>query len=38
MGVFSDRTSIERILYAVFSYENQNQGTGRPFPLLTQKT
>lgn len=36
MGVFSDRTSIERILYAVFSYENQRQGTARPFPLLTQ--
>jgi putative transposase len=36
MGVFSDRTSIERILYAVFSYENRNQGTGRPFLVLTQ--
>jgi transposase-like protein len=38
MGVFSDRTSIERILYAVFSHENQNQGTGGPFLLLTQNT
>lgn len=26
MGVFSDRTSIERILYAVFTHENQMQG------------
>jgi putative transposase len=37
MGVFSDRASMERILYAVFSYENQQQGTGTPFLLLTQK-
>lgn len=36
MGVFSDRTSIERILYAIFSYENRNQGTGTPFLVLTQ--
>lgn len=26
MGVFSDRTSIDRILFAVFNHENQNQG------------
>ena len=31
MGVFSDRTSMERILYAVFSYENLRQGIGTPF-------
>jgi transposase-like protein len=37
MGVFSDRTSIERILYAVFSYENRNQATAVPF-LLTQNS
>jgi len=37
MGVFSDRASMERILYAVFSYENQQQGTGTPFLVLTQK-
>lgn len=37
MGVFSDRASMERILYAVFSYKNQQQGTGSPFLLLTQK-
>jgi len=35
MGVFSDRTSMERILFAVFSYENQKEGTSTPF-LLTQ--
>lgn len=37
MGVMADRTSIERILYAVFRRENINQGTGTPF-LLTQKS
>jgi len=26
MGVFSDRTSMERILYAVFTYENESEG------------
>lgn len=36
MGVFSDRTSMERILYAVFMNENRNQGSCTPF-LLTQK-
>jgi putative transposase len=37
MGVMADRTSIERILYAVFQRENRRQGTGHPF-LLTQKS
>jgi len=37
MGVFSDRTSIERILYAVFSYENSQQGISTPF-LVTQNS
>lgn len=37
MGVFSDRTSMERILFAVFSYENHKAGTSTPF-LLTQTT
>jgi len=37
MGVFSDRTSMERILFAVFTYENQKAGTSTPF-LLTQTT
>ncbi|NOQ95286.1 MAG: hypothetical protein GQ555_01565 [Desulfobacterales bacterium] len=31
MGVFSDRTSIERILYAVFGYENHRQGVAPLF-------
>lgn len=35
MGVFSDRTSIERILFAVFTHENKSQGVSSPF-LLTQ--
>ena len=33
MGAFSDRTSIERILLAVFLHENKNQGTATPFAL-----
>jgi len=37
MGAFADRTSIERILFAVFSRENHQEGTGTPL-LLTQKT
>lgn len=37
MGVFSDRTSIDRILFAVFTYENQKEGTSAPF-LLTQNS
>lgn len=37
MGVFSDRTSIERILYAIFMYENISQGV-YPVFLLTQNT
>jgi transposase-like protein len=35
MGVFSDRTSMDRILFAVFHHENQNQGVSSPL-LLTQ--
>lgn len=37
MGVFSDRTSMERILFAVFTHENQKEGTSAPF-LLTQNS
>jgi len=37
MGVFSDRTSMERILFAVFTYENQKQGASAPF-LLTHNS
>jgi transposase-like protein len=35
MGVFSDKTSMDRILYAVFTHENRNQGVSTPL-LLTQ--
>lgn len=35
MGVFCDKTSMERILFAVFMRENKMQGTATPF-LLTQ--
>jgi transposase-like protein len=35
MGVFSDRTSMDRILFAVFHHENQTQGVSTPL-LLTQ--
>lgn len=34
MGVFSDRTSMDRILFAVFTYENQQQGVP-PIFLVT---
>ena len=37
MGVFCDRTSMDRILFAVFTYENSTQGTGAPF-LVTQNS
>jgi len=33
MGVFFDTTSIERILYAIFINENENQGIRTLFPL-----
>lgn len=35
MGVFSDKTSMERILFAIFTRENKLQGTFTPF-LMTQ--
>lgn len=37
MGVFSDRTSIERIMYALFAYENQRQKAATLF-LVTQNS
>lgn len=37
MGVMADRSSIERILFAVFTHENQKEGTGTPF-LLTHNS
>ena len=33
MGVMADRCSVERILYAVFTHENLNAGTGTPLAL-----
>lgn len=33
MGVFSDKTSMERILFAVFIHENKNQEVNTPFSL-----
>jgi len=37
MGVISDSTSLERILFWVLTYENFNQGIGATIPL-TQST
>jgi putative transposase len=34
MGTFQDRTSMDRILFAVFTHENKSQGLSTPF-LLT---
>jgi transposase-like protein len=36
MGVFSDKTSMDRILFAVFTYENRKEGTGTPILAVTQ--
>jgi putative transposase len=35
MGTFQDRTSMDRILFAVFTHENKSQGVTPPY-LLTQ--
>lgn len=35
MGVMANRDSVERILFAVFTHENQKQGTAAPF-LIAQ--
>jgi putative transposase len=37
MGTFQDKTSMDRILFAVFTHENKSQGVSTPF-LLTQNT
>jgi hypothetical protein len=37
MGVFTDRTSMDRILYAVFTHENQQQKVSTLF-LVTQNS
>lgn len=34
MGTFQDKTSMDRILFAVFSHENKSQGVSTTF-LLT---
>jgi putative transposase len=36
MGVFSDHTSIDRIMFSVFMHENIKEKTHTPFLLLTQ--
>ena len=33
MGTFHDKTSMDRILFAVFTHENRNQGLATPFAL-----
>ena len=38
MGVFADKTSMERILFAVFTYQNAANKTGAPFLTLTQNS
>ncbi len=38
MGVFSDHTSIDRIMLSVFTFENLKQKSSTPFLLLTQNT
>jgi len=38
MGVFSDQTSMDRILFAIFTHENSSQGVTTPFLLLTQNS
>jgi len=39
MGVFSDKTSMERIIYAVFAYENLKEKTWTPFLMeVTQNS
>ena len=35
MGTFQDKTSMDRILFAVFTHENKSQGVSAPF-LVTQ--
>ena len=37
MGIFADRTSIERVLFAVFTHEDCNQAVSTP-SLLTQNS
>jgi hypothetical protein len=32
LGTFQDKTSMERILFAVFTHENRSQGLATPSP------
>ena len=34
MGTFRDRTSMERVLFAVFPYRNKNDRTDAPFSMI----
>lgn len=36
MGTFSDHTSIDRIIFSIFTYENSKEITSTPFLLLPQ--
>jgi putative transposase len=36
MGAFYDHTILQRMMFAVFIYHNQKQGSGAPFSLVTQ--
>ena len=38
MGTFQDRISMDRILFAVFIYQNKCQGTATPFFLTLEIT
>jgi len=38
MGTFSDHTSIDQIIFSIFTYENSKEITSTPFLLLTQNT
>lgn len=33
MGTFQDKTSMDRILFAVFTHQNKSQGVSSPFPM-----
>ena len=35
MGTFQDRTSMDRILFAVFIHENKAQGVSTPLSLMS---
>jgi hypothetical protein len=38
VGALSNRTSMDLIMFSVFTFENLEEGTNTPFSLLTQKT